>query len=256
MQHGGDAGEPVLPLSSSGVVNATAAAAASADDDVPLPPPGAASLNSSLNNSSSLNSEVSPQVSDSKLSNTNKKKASKAIKPRLPAFEKSAFEDAVRSQGVQKKSMQNTQKKSPQVPGSSDDTNEIDVEMASHTSGLSRPSSRASHASSFTGLETTEDFIAKYNKMKLMLMEKEKELQKVNDLKAQEPTAQGVFPQMFGKKMEAKAEEEEVLLEPPDPAQILAQVRRRRLAALVLIFAGMCTLPVLLVQSFQEEITP
>eukprot|EP00746_Dinoflagellata_sp_MGD_P081687 gnl/MRDRNA2_/MRDRNA2_32473_c0_seq1.p1 gnl/MRDRNA2_/MRDRNA2_32473_c0~~gnl/MRDRNA2_/MRDRNA2_32473_c0_seq1.p1 ORF type:complete len:246 (-),score=70.04 gnl/MRDRNA2_/MRDRNA2_32473_c0_seq1:14-751(-) len=245
MRNGEDASEPVLPLSSSGVIKATAAASESADEDAPppLPPPGVPSLNNTLTSeASTIQHSKSKDLSHSAHKSKKKNKHERS------------FEEAVKARGVQKKDIKS--------PTNSDDPKEFDLEIASHTSGLSRPSSRASKASEMSGLGEDDDFLAKYKMMKLLLKEKEKELQKAQEQvkEAQEfrPTSpKGVFPQMFGRaRSENKLEEEEVLLEPPDPALILAQVRRRRLGVLFLIFVGMCTLPVLLVQSFRNEITP
>merc|ERR1719265_2206111 len=197
-----------------------------------------------------MNSEVSASQR-SKESATKPKKSNRVTTKR-------SFEEAVKAKGVQKHPSKDSANKNVNP----DDPKEFDLEIASHTSGLSRPSSRASQASEMSGLGQDDDFLHKYKMMKLLLKEKEKELQKAQEQvkEAQDfrPTSpRGVFPQMFGRtRSENKPEEEEVLLEPPDPALILAQVRRRRLGVLFLIFVGMCTLPVLLVQSFRNEITP
>lgn len=231
MQSSEDASEPSLPLSNSGVIKATAPAAAAyhrnsgvAEEDIPpLPPPGVPSLNDSLNSDAPTQSQSSTSKKSGKRS-TNRKHSSNS--------------------GIHKNVSINDQKEG------------FDLEIASHHSGLSRPSSRASHASEFSGLGQ-EDFMAKYKMMKLLLKEKEKELQKMQEAQGQEnPSSPHVLAKVFGKKTDAEKEEEQALVQPVDPAEILKKVRRRRCVVLVMIFAGMCILPFMLLPVFKNELTP
>jgi len=133
----------------------------------------------------------------------------------------------------------------------------FDLELQSHHSGLSRPSSQASHATDFSGLGN-DDFMQKYKMMKLLLKEKEKELKAMQDkeMENQRPQSPKVFAQVFGRKTAQQKEEEQALVQPPDPAEILKQVRRRRFVVLVIIFAGMCFMPIFVLPMFKSEITP
>lgn len=251
MHSGGDAGEPVLPLSSSGVMRATAAAAASTEQDMPppIPPADGPSPNATSSSETKFAHSVSEVVPGARASF--RESASKKMKR-----SKSRLDAELKFTKAQTESVKATAGSDKTKPGT--DSKDIDVEIASPTSGLSRPSSRASQASEFSGLGGDSDLMKQFQMMKLKLKEKEKELQRMKSEQVQaEPASPSRFPQIFGKKgSEPKPEEEEVLLEPPDPAVILKEVRRRRFAVLVIIFVGMCTLPILLVQSFRKEITP
>lgn len=179
--------------------------------------------------------------------------------PALPPKESSQATTATITSKKSKKSMMKN--KSKQFNEESSSTKDLhtsfDLELQSHHSGLSRPSSQASHATDFSGLGN-DDFMQKYKMMKLLLKEKEKELKAMQDkeLENQLPQSPKVFAQVFGRKTAQQKEEEQALVQPPDPAEILKQVRRRRFVVLVIIFAGMCFMPIFVLPMFKSEITP
>lgn len=258
MRNDDDACEPGLPLSNSGVINATAAVVASTAQGKapPLPPPGEPSPNSTMKEAFSPNSTLSEALSPVSSEASRKQGERKSKK----SGKQKTFEESVAERGVQHKGL-GIGRGHPVV---NDGDEEFDLEVASHTSGLSRPSSRASQASEFSGIgdvAAAADFMQKYKMMKLLLKEKDKELQKAKEekeraAKEEEERRRTVLPSLFGRSREPKSEEEAPLVEPPDPAEILRQVRRRRFVVLVLIFAAMVVLPVFLLQSLREEITP
>lgn len=217
--------------------NAAAATVPSAEEEVPgtipaLPPPGAPSP-------SAASSADAPERSQATTATITSKKSKKSV---MKSKSKQFNEESSSTKNLR---------------DSHDPHASFDLELQSHHSGLSRPSSQASHATDFSGLGN-DDFMQKYKMMKLLLKEKEKELKAMQDkeMENQRPQSPKVFAQVFGRKTAQQKEEEQALVQPPDPAEILKQVRRRRFVVLVIIFAGMCFMPIFVLPMFKSEITP
>lgn len=149
---------------------------------------------------------------------------------------------------------------------------------------LSRPSSRASQASSFM---QEEDFKQNYKKMKQILKEKEerdRQEQREYMMMEQERNSPGSGSKGYGQPPRtgrtAMWDGDEGLDlekrplhghsgnqspqyhnpwaydEPPDPAVILRKIRHRRLVVLVIIFVGLCLLPFPVQSAFKEHLNP
>lgn len=115
---------------------------------------------------------------------------------------------------------------------------------------ISRPSSRGSMASSFNGVADA-DFLNKYKQLKLLLKEKETEVQKLEEesrlaeiQREAERLAREEMekpkPTWIWQKIIRKPEEPEI----PDPAVIMRRMRRRRMLALVAMGLFVIALPI------------